>query len=57
MAICWSSIVQPSQIIIGLQTVVSRNVNLAKRTVVSVGQINAGVRSNIVPVSNDDRHH
>jgi amidohydrolase len=51
----WQSvdpIVTASQIIIGLQTIVSRNVNLSQNAaVVSVGQINAGVRSNIIPES------
>ncbi|MEM0575226.1 amidohydrolase [Flavobacterium polysaccharolyticum] len=51
----WQSvdpIVTASQIVLGLQTVVSRNVNLTENAaVVSVGQINAGVRSNIIPES------
>jgi amidohydrolase len=43
-------IVTASQIILGLQTIVSRNVELPESVaVVSVGQINAGVRSNIIP--------
>ena len=43
-------IVTASQIVMGLQTIVSRNVNLTESAaVVSVGQINAGVRSNIIP--------
>ncbi|HEU4791422.1 MAG TPA: amidohydrolase [Flavobacterium sp.] len=49
----WMSIdpiVTASQIILGLQTIVSRNVELTESAaVVSVGQINAGVRSNIIP--------
>ncbi|MFV8368134.1 amidohydrolase [Flavobacterium sp. LB2R40] len=49
----WQSIdpiVTASQIIIGLQTIVSRNVNLTESAaVVSVGKITAGVRSNIIP--------
>ncbi len=51
----WQSIdpiVTASQIIMGLQSIVSRNVNLTQNAaVVSVGQINAGVRSNIIPES------
>lgn len=51
----WQSIdpiVTASQIVMGLQTIVSRNVNLTQNAaVVSVGQINAGVRSNIIPES------
>ena len=51
----WQSvdpIVTASQIVLGLQTIVSRNVNLTENVaVVSVGQINAGVRSNIIPES------
>lgn len=43
-------IVTASQIIMGLQTIVSRNLNLTESpAVISVGQINAGVRSNIIP--------
>jgi amidohydrolase len=43
-------IVTASQIIMGLQTIVSRNVVLTEApAVVSVGQINAGIRSNIIP--------
>jgi amidohydrolase len=49
----WMSIdpiVTASQIVLGLQTIVSRNVELTESAaVVSVGQINAGVRSNIIP--------
>jgi amidohydrolase len=49
----WMSIdpiVTASQIILGLQTIVSRNIELTESAaVVSVGQINAGVRSNIIP--------
>ena len=51
----WQSIdpiVTASQIVMGLQTIVSRNVNLTQNAaVVSVGQINAGIRSNIIPES------
>lgn len=43
-------IVTSSQIILGLQTIVSRNMALTENAaVVSVGQINAGIRSNIIP--------
>lgn len=43
-------IVTASQIVMGLQTIVSRNVNLTESAaVVTVGQINGGVRSNIIP--------
>ena len=43
-------IVTASQIVMGLQTIVSRNVNITESAaVVSVGQINAGVRSNVIP--------
>ena len=49
----WQSvdpIVTASQIILGLQTIVSRNVNLTESAaVVSVGKVSAGVRSNIIP--------
>ncbi|WP_426064948.1 amidohydrolase [Flavobacterium sp. DSP2-3-1] len=49
----WQSvdpIVTASQIILGLQTIVSRNVNLTESAaVVSVGKVTAGVRSNIIP--------
>ena len=39
-----------AQIIMGIQTIVSRNVNIAESpAVISVGQINAGVRSNVIP--------
>jgi metal-dependent amidase/aminoacylase/carboxypeptidase family protein len=42
-------IVTASQIVLGLQTIVSRNVNLTESAaVISVGQINAGV-SNVIP--------
>jgi metal-dependent amidase/aminoacylase/carboxypeptidase family protein len=41
-------IVTASQIVLGLQTIVS-NVNLTESAaVISVGQINAGVRSNVI---------
>jgi amidohydrolase len=43
-------IVTSSQIILGLQTIVSRNMALTENAaVVSVGQINSGIRSNIIP--------
>ena len=43
-------IVTASQIIIGLQTIVSRSANLTENAaVVTVGQISAGVRNNIIP--------
>lgn len=49
----WMSIdpiVTASQIIMGLQTIVSRNLNLTESAaVVSVGQINSGIRNNIIP--------
>ncbi|WP_310378382.1 amidohydrolase [Flavobacterium sp.] len=49
----WQSIdpiVTASQIVLGLQTIVSRNANLIENAaVVSVGRINAGIRSNIIP--------
>jgi amidohydrolase len=43
-------IVTAAQIIMGIQTIVSRNVNITESAaVISVGQINAGVRSNVIP--------
>lgn len=49
----WSSvdpIVTATQVVMGLQTIVSRNVELTEgAAVVSVGRINGGVRSNIIP--------
>ena len=43
-------IVTASQVILGLQTIVSRNVNITESAaVVSVGKITSGVRSNIIP--------
>jgi amidohydrolase len=49
----WQSvdpIVTASQIVLGLQTIVSRNIDLTQNAaVVSVGQINAGIRNNIIP--------
>ncbi len=43
-------IVTASQIIIGLQTIVSRSANLTENAaVVTVGQISAGVRNNVIP--------
>jgi amidohydrolase len=49
----WSSvdpIVTASQIVMGLQTIVSRNVNLIENpAVVTVGAIHAGIRHNIIP--------
>lgn len=45
-------IVTASQIVLGIQTIVSRNVNLTENpAVVSIGQINAGIRNNIIPES------
>ncbi|MBG6109766.1 amidohydrolase [Flavobacterium sp. CG_9.10] len=39
-----------AQIVMGIQTIVSRNVNITESAaVISVGQINAGVRSNVIP--------
>ena len=49
----WSGvdpIVTASQVVMGLQTIVSRNTNITESAaVVTVGQINGGVRSNIIP--------
>src|SRR5690606_17646074 len=49
----WSSvdpIVAASQIVMGLQTIVSRNVNIAQiPAIVTVGAIHGGVRHNIIP--------
>ncbi|MEX2593868.1 MAG: amidohydrolase [Anditalea sp.] len=49
----WSSvdpIVTASQIVMGLQTIVSRNVNITEiPAVVTVGSIHGGIRSNIIP--------
>src|SRR5690606_14282632 len=49
----WSSvdpIVTASQIIIGLQTIVSRNVNITQiPAIVTVGAVHGGVRHNIIP--------
>lgn len=49
----WSGvdpIVTSSQIILGLQTIVSRNLELLKApAVVTIGKIDGGVRSNIIP--------
>ena len=43
-------IVTASQVVMGLQTIVSRNAPLTESAaVVTVGQINGGVRSNIIP--------
>ncbi|MFE3870992.1 amidohydrolase [Flavobacterium sp. ZS1P70] len=43
-------IVTAAQIVMGLQTIISRNVNITESpAVVSVGQISAGVRSNVIP--------
>jgi amidohydrolase len=45
-------IVTASQIVVGLQTIVSRQSNLTRApAVVTVGQFNGGVRSNIIPDS------
>ncbi len=39
-----------AQIIMGIQTIVSRNLNITESAaVISVGQINAGARSNVIP--------
>lgn len=49
----WSSvdpIVTASQIVMGLQTIVSRNVNIAQiPAIVTVGAVHGGVRHNIIP--------
>lgn len=49
----WSSIdpiVTSSQIVLGLQTIVSRSVNITEiPAIVTVGAINGGVRQNIIP--------
>lgn len=49
----WSGvdpIVTSSQIVLGLQTIVSRNLDLTKApAVVTVGAINSGIRQNIIP--------
>ena len=43
-------IVTASQVVMGLQTIVSRNTNITESAaVVTVGQISGGVRSNIIP--------
>jgi amidohydrolase len=43
-------IVTASQIVMGLQTIISRNLTITEQpAVISVGQINAGVRSNVIP--------
>ncbi|MFM2394865.1 MAG: hypothetical protein RLZZ546_2848 [Bacteroidota bacterium] len=43
-------IVTSAQIIMGLQTIISRQTDLTKEAaVITVGQINSGVRSNIIP--------
>jgi metal-dependent amidase/aminoacylase/carboxypeptidase family protein len=43
------SIVTASQIVLGLQTII-RNLNIAETgAVISVGKIDAGVRSNVIP--------
>ncbi|MDG2433688.1 amidohydrolase [Flavobacterium sp.] len=43
-------IVTASQIVLGLQTIISRNLNIAETgAVISVGKIDAGVRSNVIP--------
>lgn len=45
-------IVVGSQIVLGLQTIVSRQVNITENpAVVTIGQFNGGVRSNIIPDS------
>ena len=52
-------IVVAAQIVNGLQTVVSRQVDITRNpAVVSVGVIKGGVRNNIIPGQRgDDRHH
>lgn len=51
----WSGIdpiVTSSQIVMGLQTIVSRNLNLTQApAVVTVGAVNGGIRQNIIPES------
>lgn len=51
----WSSvdpIVTASQIVMGLQTIVARNVNVTEApAVVTIGAINGGIRENIIPES------
>jgi amidohydrolase len=51
----WSGvdpIVTSSQIVMGLQTIVSRNLNITQApAVVTVGAINGGIRQNIIPES------
>ena len=51
----WSGIdpiVTASQIVLGLQTIVSRNVNITENpAVVTVGAIHGGIRQNIIPES------
>jgi amidohydrolase len=43
-------VVVSAQIILGLQTIVSRQVDLTKEpAVISIGRINAGIRENIIP--------
>jgi metal-dependent amidase/aminoacylase/carboxypeptidase family protein len=49
-------IVTASQIVLGLQTIVSRNVNLTESAAISVGQINAGVKA-LFRGTYDDRNH
>ena len=45
-------IVTASQIVVGLQTIASRQVNVLKAPIiVTIGQINGGVRNNIIPDS------
>lgn len=45
-------IVTASQIVLGLQTIVSRNVNITKDpAIVTVGAIHGGIRQNIIPES------
>ena len=47
-----SSIVISSQIVLGLQTIVSRNVNIVDNpAIVTVGAIHSGIRQNIIPES------
>ena len=51
-------IIVSAQILLGLQTIVSRQVNLAEAPLVlTVGAIHAGLRENIIPdTRGDDRH-
>jgi metal-dependent amidase/aminoacylase/carboxypeptidase family protein len=52
-AVPWAGIdpvVVSAQIILGLQTIASRQIEVTKEpAIISIGQINGGVRSNIIP--------